>query len=207
MPDGLLIAASLPQAEEAALNVLLHRAAGDAEGMPLYRISWAARDNARVVPICFHEVQGSYHLLSWEPPTTGLLGYEREMKEDFSRGTYACILHFVDPQTKEPFNPTTTLMENIIPRLKEMRKLAEAGRRGYQATVERGRADKIAAERDRQKAEERRYDQKADEVLADASDRAAHDTQRLDVDTRRQPDQPDSFALSSKYRKPLDLAS
>jgi hypothetical protein len=201
----LVGAAQLSQSEEAALNVLLHRSAGDAEGMPLYKISWAARDNAgKAIPLCFHECQASYHLLSWEPPSAAFNAYATHFKgEDFSRGSYACLLHFVDPQTKNPFNPTNALMENIIPRLKAMRELAEAARHGYNATVEKLRREKIAKEKERQAREEKRWDAHADEVLKEASERAAADKTRLETDVRTEvQEQPEEFVFTARAKRP-----
>jgi hypothetical protein len=175
----------LSRAEEIALNLLIKRAAGEESGMALYKLGWALEDNnsswdatkrefvydtLKKTPVCFHASQASYHLLSWQPPSEGLLAYQDQfVGEDMRNGTYNCIMHFVDPQTDEPFNPTGVLMERIIPMLKEMHEAAVAGRKGFEATQRALRTKKIERIQEREKKKARDYDAFATSLLENES--------------------------------------
>lgn len=160
----------LPKAEELALNEMLRRSAGECHGMPLYRVTWAGEDNrglARkhmpgcpksnpmdwtcdcpmaepwLLPVCWHENQQSYHLLSWEPPTEAHRLSESQTRiegfvgEDYSKGTYACLLHFIDPRTHEPLtNILPVVVEQIIPRLRAMKEMVLLAQHGANAAVQ-----------------------------------------------------------------------
>lgn len=192
----------LSPAEELALNILIKRAAGEESGMALYKLGWALEDNnstwdsekhqfiydpAKKTPVCFHASQASYHLLSWQPPNDGLLSYESQfVGEDLSRGTYNCILHFVDPQTDEPFNPTAVLMERIIPMLKEMHESAVAGRKGFLATQQALRKKRIERIQDAEKKKVKAYDSYAENLLEDRSAAFEGNPTSFPGDKRRQ---------------------
>lgn len=158
----------LSQAEEAALNLLLREAGGEHQGMPLFKLEWAAETNrGRVVPVCFHPVPFSYHILVWEPPSAVLNAFSHQLKEDTSKGTYSCVTHFVDPLDR-PFQPTVFIMEKVLPILMRAQETAKAALIGERAIVERNRArrkEQLLAE---EKAKEKAYDSFAESVLNDA---------------------------------------
>lgn len=173
----------LSREEEAALNVLLRRAAGEEQGMPLYRLSWAIEDNAATfdsltdtykfdpnrIPLCIEPNQASYHLLAWSPPTATDMMHEHEfLGEDLSRGLYTCILHFLDPQTGNPFNPTASILEHIIPVLSEFNQIARATWHGMVAERNKLRTQKINAWKEQEKLAEKRYEKYAEALLEDS---------------------------------------
>jgi len=178
MTDSAIIIGGtrLTQAEELAINELLLRSAGDCEGMPLYRVTWAADDNHGLarkhlpscpktnpmdwscdcptlepwkLPVCWHENQCSYHLLSWEPPSPSLELAEGQTRmegyigEDYGKGTYACVMHFIDPQTQVPLtNVLPVVVEQIIPRLRAMKEMVMLAQHGANAVLQSKRAQR-----------------------------------------------------------------
>lgn len=197
MSDILVLGGErLSREKEVALNELLKRHAGDVDGIPFYKISWAADDNRSLarnhqvycpktnpfdwdcgcplaepdkLPLCFSEHQQSYHLLSWEPPNMGMMMLESQTKEDYSRGTYSCILHFVDQATGKPFDPTGVIVEKMIPVLSELRVSDQAARKGLDAVVNRERQKRIDAAHERQQRKDKEYDNFATALLDDAA--------------------------------------
>ena len=172
--------ARLSPAEEQALNLLLKKAGGEESGAPLYKISWAMEDNQatfdketggykydpKKIPVCIEPQQASYHLLVWVPPTATDMMHEHQfMGEDLSNGTYNCIMHFIDPKTDEPFNPTGSLLERIIPIIRDMSEIATATRKGF--TTERNmlRRKKIEAWKAKEKEAEKKYSAHAEAIL------------------------------------------
>ena len=170
--------------EEKALNILLLRAGGEEQGAQLYKLGWAAEDNAMVrdgrtgelkydpehkIPICLEANQMSYHLLSWAPPSQTDMELEHEFHgEDFSKGTYTCIMHFLS-QDGSPVKPTASIIERIIPVLKEFSEIATATRKGF--TVERNqlRTKKIAEFKQREKEAAKKYENDAEAILGDGA--------------------------------------
>lgn len=175
-----------------ALNELLRRQAGDYQGMPLYKVSWSGDDNKGLarrhgvscpktdpfdwdcecplaspgsLPRCFHENQASYHLLSWEPPSRDMMAFEEQTGEDYSRGTYACVMHFIDPTTGEPVDPTAAIVEKMVPVLKEMREATNAALHGYNAILRRTRQDIMNREIARQERLKKKRDTDIDAML------------------------------------------
>jgi hypothetical protein len=174
----------LPLAEEKALNLLLLKAGGSEHGAQLYKLGWALEDNhatydetsgqykydAVKIPICFHPCQASYHLLVWEPPSVALEEYASQLiGEDTSKGSYNCILHFIDGENGQPFKPTASIMELVIPAMKSFNEIAFAARRGFQSTVARMRKQKIAAVEDQEKKKQKDYDGYALALLEDSA--------------------------------------
>jgi hypothetical protein len=192
--DSVIIiggSARLPQAEEDALNALLARHS-TFDGVQLYKLAWAA-DGSGIekkhrpgcdqktpfdwrcdcpvadlnhVPLCFHTNQQSYHLLSWQPPCPELSAYETACHEDFAKGTWTCIMHFLDAKG-EAVRPTSTIMEKIIPILMQMREIDMAARRGFDATVKRERAKRKEAHELSQAKEDLKYQEHAERILSD----------------------------------------
>jgi hypothetical protein len=158
----------LSQAEEIALNLLIREQGGEHEGMPLFKLEWAADSNmGRKVPICFHPLQFSYHILVWEPPSPMLTSFARELGEDTSKGTYSCVTHFVDDKD-QPFPPTKFVMEHILPILKRAQETAKAALMGEKAIVERNRRERKTRLLAEEKAKERAYDSYAESLLNDS---------------------------------------
>lgn len=180
----------LSHAEETALNLLLKREGGEEDGMPLYKISWALEDNhaqwdesSRIykfdplmLPICFHENQASYHLLAWEPPSEGLFEVERRMKRegalrpvgDSSKGQYNCLFHFLDSQGR-PMNPTSRMIEIILPVMRQVNEIAFAARKGFQATLKQKRQEKIDRLKAREAKSQKDYEEYATDLLESQS--------------------------------------
>jgi hypothetical protein len=180
---GLIVMAGpavrLSPAEEKALNVLLARYGGLAPtGQPWYRLEWGPASNeGRAVPLCFFGLGAdgqkepayfSYHLLGYEMPSAGAILAGHMLGEDHTKGSYACLVHFVDPITGEPFRPTATIVEIIIPALREAGKLAVARAYGDDAAARRLRAEREQRFYDRQRAQKRAYELWAEEVLDEA---------------------------------------
>lgn len=187
----------LPREKEIALNAQIEKYAGSYVGMPLYKISWSADDNKGLarrhivgcpkvnpfdwdclcplqnpndLPVCFHENQMCYHILSWEPPSMSLLSFEEQMNEDLSRGTYACIgVHFINEETGKPVDPTAGVIELMVPALKELREMSNANLHGAKATVDRMRLDKINAAQEKEQRREAAFDADADDILRDSA--------------------------------------
>lgn len=184
----------LPAAQELALNELLKRYAGEVSGQALYKISWAAADNEGLarrhlphcsktdafdwqcgcpprepwkLPLCFHKNQCSYHLLSWAPPSPALERWENETGEDYSRGHYDCVLHFLDGETRQPVSPTSYIIEKMIPILRMAKEAQVAAMTGYRAVVERERAKRIERVKGEQKRKEREFEDFADAAIRD----------------------------------------
>lgn len=158
----------LSQAEEAALNLLIRTQGGEHEGMPLFRLEWCADTNmGRKVPVCFHPIQFSYHILVWEPPSPMLTSFARELGEDTSKGTYSCVTHFVDDKDC-PFPPTKFIMESVLPILKRAQETAKAALMGERAIVERNRAKRKQELLATETAKERAYDSYAESLLNDS---------------------------------------
>jgi hypothetical protein len=158
----------LSQAEEAAFNLLIREQGGEHEGMPLFKLEWAAISNlGRKVPICFHPVQFSYHILVWEPPSPMLTHFAHELGEDTSKGTYSCVTHFVDDKD-QPFPPTVFIMEHMLPILKRAQETAKAALMGERAIVERNRRERKAQLLAEVQAKEKAYDSYAEAILNDA---------------------------------------
>lgn len=173
----------LSRAEEDALNILLARAGGFEGDVQLYRLGWAMEDNhctfnrdlgeyvynpEKKTPICFHASQASYHLLSWEPPMPE--EYRGQfVGEDTSKGTYNCILHFVDPVTQQPIAPTASLCERIIPSILEMHQIAFAARKGFNATRDQLRQKRIDSVKEGEKKQQKSYEAYAEAVLEDSA--------------------------------------
>jgi len=158
----------LDRATEVGLNLLIRELGGEHQGMPLFKLEWAAETNlGRKVPVCFHPVPFSYHLLVWEPPSPMLTKYARELGEDTSKGTYACVTHFVDNDNR-PFPPTKFIMEHVLPILKRAQETAKAALIGERAIVERNRARRKEELLSEEKAKERAYDSYAESILNDA---------------------------------------
>lgn len=222
----------LPREKEIALNLLLKRAAGEEDGMQLYRLGWAMEDNCtdpdpanpnrvrfnfdRRTPVCFHHAQASYHLLAWAPPTSAPESHLLK-GEDVRKGEYNCIFHFIDPKTDEPFDPTASLIENIIPMLKEFNEIAVATRRGFGAEMDRLRRAKVNRWQDEEKKKEADYNKFADDLLADtapafegqptsfpgAKEKTFADLrpgERTLKESVPASEQPDSFAFSIRHR-------
>lgn len=186
-------AARLKRSEELALNELLRRNGGELGGRALWQVRWAADDNAGLarqhvcgksdpwdwtrcacprdefsVPLCFHENQLSYHLLSYSPPNLDMMQFQREMREDLTKGTYACLQHFVDPRTGVAFSPTHNIIEVMVPLLRQMREIGNAADHGYNATVDQLRVKRAERDAAEQKKKDRAYDTYADAMLEDA---------------------------------------
>lgn len=125
----------LPLAQEQALNVMLARALSF-RGVPLYRISWAAEDWNPAAPLCL-ENQSSYHLLTRELPSPQLAHFEKQLGEDTSQGVWACQFHFIDPVTDQPFDPTASVVERIIPMLRAAREMNLMAQIGATAALQR----------------------------------------------------------------------
>lgn len=154
--------------EETALNLLIRELGGEHQGMPLFKLEWAAETNTRTkVPVCFHPVPFSYHILVWEPPSPLLSKYAQELGEDTSKGTYACVTHFVDDK-ENPFPPTIFVMEKMLPILKRAQETAKAALIGEKAIVERNRAKRKEELLSQEKEKERQYDSYAESLLNDA---------------------------------------
>jgi hypothetical protein len=169
----------LSTAEELALNLLLKRAGGEENGAQLYKLGWAMEDNQttfdreigrykfdpKKIPICIEANQASYHLLSWAPPTQTDMELEHEFHgEDFSKGTYACIMHFLNPDGS-PINPTASMIERIIPVLTDFSEIAAATRKGFTSDVKRLRAQKIMANKQKEAEAAKRYEHEAEALL------------------------------------------
>lgn len=175
-----------------ALNELLRRAAGEVHGMPLYKISWAADDNhglarkhqpgcpklnpfdwtcqcpladRNLLPLCFHENQESYHLLTWVPPNAALTAIESQAHADYAKGCYECVMHFIDPETQKPFNPTVTVVELMVPLLQEAKECAVAAMLGVDAVFQRERQKRLDQEEERLKRSAQAYDRFAEGLL------------------------------------------
>lgn len=158
----------LSRDEETALNLLIRAQGGEHEGMPLFKLEWAADTNlGRKVPVCFHPLQFSYHILVWEPPSPMLMSFARELGEDTSKGTYSCVTHFVDDK-EQPFLPTKFVMEHVLPILKRAQETAKAALVGERAIVERNRRERKAQLLAQEKAKEQAYDSFAESLLNDA---------------------------------------
>ena len=186
----------ISRAKEIALNALIEKEAGSYAGMPLYKLTWAADDNKGLaknhmpgcpkvnpfdwdcicppknpndLPVCFHENQLCYHILSWEAPSASMLTFEEQMNEDLSKGTYSCIgVHFIDEKTGTPLDPTAGVMDLMIPVLKELRVMSNANLHGAKAAVDRMRLQKINEAHEREKAREDAFEAHADDVLRDS---------------------------------------
>lgn len=193
MESAIIIGGSrLSRAEELAVNELLRRTAGDCEGMPIYKVSWAADDNHGLsrkhlptcpktnpmdwacgcpmaepwkLPTCFFDNQMSYHLLSWEPPSPALDQSESQtrlegfMGEDYSKGTYACVMHFINSQTQEPItNVLAVVIEKIIPALRTSAEFIQLAQHGANAVLQAKRAQRsrdIKADLEKKQQKER----------------------------------------------------
>jgi hypothetical protein len=153
----------LDYATESALNELIARKSRFGGGPPLYKLSWAANDsiglhrshkascprtdpadwtcgcpfkNPLEVPLCFHENQLSYHLLSAVRGKE--LGYE-------------CLFHFIDNRTGKPLNPTASIIETVLPAILAGREMEMAIYHGARATYMRLRKQRQEAEEDQRK--------------------------------------------------------
>ena len=173
----------LPPAEERALNILLRHAGGEEQGAQLYKLGWAMEDNqttfdpstglykydSKKIPLCIEANQASYHLLSWAPPTMTDLMLEHEFEgEDFSKGAYTCIMHFLQPDGT-PLNPTAALIERIIPVLKDMHEIATATRKGFNAERDGLRAKRIARFKQEEANAAKAYESTAEAILGESA--------------------------------------
>lgn len=192
----------LPKAEEDAINLLLVKYGGEFQGAAYYRLGWAPDDNAGLakmhvcgrtdpfdvwncsclnapsnrLPVCFHPIQNSYHLKSWEPPDAGaedtlLIQSQLGVSEDLSKGSYRCLFHLVDAQTQTPLQLPILrelVVEAIIPLLKvgmEGQKALAYGRTMRRKELIRQRQKEAA---DRESYLAKSYDSFADSLLGDA---------------------------------------
>lgn len=172
MAQALIIGGTrLPREHELALNILLERKYSF-QGCAMFRVTWAADDakglakrhglgcpkvnpmdwacgcpleNPDTLPFCVHENQMSYHLLVRET-------LERE-------GGWACIMHFLDPKTQRPVNPTAAVLEVICPMLWQAQEAKFAVEMGNRAVAEH----RMTARRIDIEFEERKKQQKVRE--------------------------------------------
>lgn len=162
----------IPASELASLNLILLRLGGSYEGRPQFKLSWAADDNSglakdhhcgkidpfdhncsclpksRQIPICFHSVQYCYHLLSLRETGGDVEIVSQFSRQEDTRFTYDCIVHYVDPEGK-PVRPTADVMERVVPMLLKSGECMLAARRQMWSTFRR-EAKQRKAERERQ---------------------------------------------------------
>lgn len=158
----------MPREQEEALNLMLARALSF-QGLPVYRISWAADDFNPVAPMCL-ENQASYHLLVREFPDLGNAKFDGQLgKEDTSKGFWICQMHFIDPMTDKPFDPTAALVERIIPLLRETSYENRLAQLGASEATRRFRAkERIQVVEEKVQRAEREYESAALAMFSDA---------------------------------------
>jgi hypothetical protein len=190
----------LPKAEEDAINLMLLKYGGQFQGAAYYRMGWAPDDNASLakihicgrtdpfdlwscnclnvhsnkLPVCYHPIQNSYHLKSWEPPTPGdeeLLKLHPHVEEDLSRGSYRCLFHLVDRDTQKPLQLPILkelIVEGILPILKvgsEGQKAIAHGDHLRRRELHRQRAQR---QHDKDERTAKSYDSLAESLLKDS---------------------------------------
>lgn len=180
---------------EQALNALLAKYGGlSPTGLPYYKLEWAPESNSRKVPLCFYgyNEQGerapewfSYHLLSWEPPSQANLILQHELHEDLTKGSYACLNHFVDEHDK-PFQPDAAIIECIIPVILDIHEIARAAYAGADAELQRMRGERERKFYDKVARQKREYEARADAILDDSLPMSADNPTSYPGDKHRQ---------------------